>query len=73
VRPLKPLDPTWWVRNHEGDYTQQGNRGMLRRMEDASGRTVAWAILADGKCIGERKNLRDAKREARKLTGTREP
>ena len=64
MKPLKPLDPTWWRKVADG-YDQQDGRARLVRLTSAtSAKVIGWALHVDGECVGSWQSLREAKERA---------
>jgi hypothetical protein len=76
MRPLRPLEPTWWrlLRGgpDRGDYEQQDGQGRLRRVLDVRGRTTGWVVYVHGVERGQAKTLGQAKRVAYEVTKSEE-
>jgi len=71
MRPLRPLDPTFWCRT-SGGYTQQDNRARLVRLKERA-KVTGWALYIDGEYRGAWPKLDQAKRRAAEITAKETP
>jgi len=66
MRPLRPLDPTWWRKAPLG-YDQQDGRARLVRLKTRT-KTTSWALYIDGEYRGDWPKLDQAKHRAAEIT-----
>lgn len=66
MKPLRPLDPTWW-RKAPGGYDQQDSRARLVRLKERT-RVTGWGLYVDGEYRGSWPSLAQAKRRAAEMT-----
>lgn len=66
MRPLRPLDPTWWCKG-PGGYNQQDNRARLVRLKEQT-KVTGWALYINDEYRGSWPSLNQAKRRAAEIT-----
>lgn len=65
---MKPLDPTWWRRDHSGEFYSQQNDA-ARLVKSRTGRKVtSWILYINGECCGQWPTLAEAKLRALEIT-----
>lgn len=69
MKPLRPLDPTWW-RKAPGGYDQQDGRACLVRLKERA-KVTGWGLYVDNEYRGDWPSFAQAKRRAAEMT--REP
>lgn len=71
MKPLRPLDPTWW-RKAPGGYDQQDGRARLVRLKQRT-KVVSWALYVDDVYCGDWPRLDQAKQRAAEITAKESP